>query len=240
MYNSPKAEKSLFWKQWAASTDCVAQVRCAPYGSCFWADRRSNLPNYSLAKVFPGFLHWHSLLELGPSATNITHLLTRWSKNLGQDFFSSLLPYTLLATAVHLILTHGLNPRNPAKKMAFARASGSLCCPPTKRQMRGRRDLWARDDGNTVLPQQVGELSPAPKGSKRSQDPDLSLIPMNCLLRMINSLKDFGELPLPYSSSLLSFKQFSPPLSKRKLNCGTIMRVKWSYCLGTWGKPDPP
>lgn len=57
-------------------------------------------PNYSLAKVFPGFLHWHIFLKLCPSATSITHLLMRRSKNLGRTFFSFLLLYNLFLLTV--------------------------------------------------------------------------------------------------------------------------------------------
>lgn len=74
MYKSPKAEESLFWKQWAASTDCVPQVRALCMAHTSEQADTPICPKCSLAKVFPGFLHWHLLLELCPSATNMTHL----------------------------------------------------------------------------------------------------------------------------------------------------------------------
>lgn len=44
-------------------------------------------PKDRLAKVFPGFLHGHIFPKLCPSATNVTHLLMRRSKNLGRTMF---------------------------------------------------------------------------------------------------------------------------------------------------------
>lgn len=57
MYNSPKAERSLFWKQWAASTDCVAQVHVLRMAHASEQADAPICPQCSLAKVFPGFLH---------------------------------------------------------------------------------------------------------------------------------------------------------------------------------------
>lgn len=86
----------LFWKQWAASTDCVAQVWCAPYGSHFWTGRHSNLSPHRLARlatVFPGFLHWHLLLKLCPSVQSFMRRRTTPRKSGSMTASPSITPF---------------------------------------------------------------------------------------------------------------------------------------------------
>lgn len=170
-------------------------------------------PNYSLAKVFPGFLHGHIFLKLCPSATNITHPLMRRSKNLGRTFFLAFYYYTIYS---YLLVFIGFYTWPQSRNMA-GEVNGlhqhfwNVLLPSNKKTNKGKvRHLDKRWQHR---PTTAGGWAPSSTWIvwRGLGIQTWALVPRTTLLRKtLNSFKDLGELPLPYSSSL-SFKQFSSP-----------------------------